>query len=268
MKKVLATIDNSLAARPVLAVAQSLADVLGARVEALHVKVDGDETARTAAASAAVPYRAVEGRVVERLVREGGDEDAAALVMGARRLPADPRPLGATAVAVATRLLKPVVVVPPEARVASSLRRVLVPLEGTDATSLAPRSLIEVAREASIDVVALHVVDADAIPAFTDQPQHEQPAWAREFLARYCPWGIESVRLETRIGRPADVVPRVARECGCDLIALGWAQELELGRAAVVRAALAGPHVPVMLVPVQLIVDTRRPTFVLGAGRA
>ena len=93
---------------------------------------------------------------------------------------------------------------------------------------------------------------SDEIPPFTDQPQHEHSAWATEFVARYCPWGVGSVQLEVRIGRAEELVPRVAAESGCDLIALGWAQELAPGRAPVVRAALERSHRPVMLVPVRV----------------
>ena len=74
--------------------------------------------------------------------------------------------------------------------------------------------------------------------SFTDQPQHEGEAWNQEFLARYCPWGVGLVRFETRVGSAAAVVPAVAEETGCDLIALGWSQDLAAGRAGVVRAAL------------------------------
>jgi nucleotide-binding universal stress UspA family protein len=159
--------------------------------------------------------------------------------------------LGSTAVAVATTLLKPVVVVSPEAEPPPIISRALVPLEGELTTSLAPRALIELAPAVGLEVVALHVVPPEAIPAFTDQPQHEQQAIAREFLARYCPWGIDVVRFETRVGRREDLIPLAAEECDCDLIVLGWLQQLSSGRAKVVRATLERSRVPVMLLPIQ-----------------
>jgi Universal stress protein family len=99
------------------------------------------------------------------------------------------------------------------------------------------------------------VHEEEVIPAFTDQPQHEQAAWAREFLERFCRWGVGTVRLETRVGRSGELIPLVADECGCDLIALGWAQELSSGRAPVVRETLERSHLPVLLVPVRLGAD-------------
>ncbi len=248
MTKVLAALDNSLAGKPVLATGQALAELLGTDLEAVHVKVDGDRTARNAAEAARVALRALEGPVVERLVEAGAADDVVAFVLGARGTPGGRRPLGGTAMSVATALLKLVVVVPPEPHLPKTIRRVLVPLEGTLSSSLAPRSIVKLAGK--VDIVALHVYEEDSIPGFTDQPQHEQAAWAQEFLARWCPWGLGTVRLESRVGSPGALVPATAAECGCDLIALGWSRELAAGRAAVVRAALERARVPVMLMPV------------------
>lgn len=257
MTIVLAALDNSLAGNPVLVTARAFARILGARVHAVHVVTDHDRTAHNVAQAAGVPLQIVEGPVVDRLIEAASADDVAAVVIGARATPSGRRPLGSTAFAVATSLLKPVVVVPPDAHVAPELRRILVPLEGTASTSLAPRSIVELARDTKLDVIALHVHDENAIPAFTDQPQHEHDAWAREFLARYCPWGIGTVRLERRVGRSDELLPEVAQQVGCDLIALGWTQQLEAGRAPVVRAALERAPVPVLLVPVYVRSEPR-----------
>lgn len=250
MKKVLVALDNSPAGRSVVGNALAFAALVEAKVETLHVQVDGSRTARTTAESAAVPFRTVAGPVVERLVEAGEAEDVVALAMGARGTSAARHPLGGTATAVATALAKPVLIVPPEGNPSPAFRRVLVPLEGTLSTSLAPRAMFELAAGAEIDVLALHVHDLDSIPAFTDRPQHEQPAWEREFLLRYCPWGLGAVRLETRVGRIGELVPLVSEQCDCDLIALGWSQELSGDRAPVVRETLARSRLPVLLVPV------------------
>jgi nucleotide-binding universal stress UspA family protein len=267
MKTVLAAIDNSLAGKPVLAGAGALAKLLGADVEALHVEVDGGRTARNVADAAGVGLRTVSGSVVERLVAAASVDDVLALAIGARGTPSGRRPLGGTATAVATALLKPVLVVPPDAEPRTAFHRVLVPLEASQSTALAPRSIIEVARDAEVAVLALHVHDEASIPAFTDQPQHEQAAWTKEFLARYCPWGLGTVQLETRVGRADDLVPAVAAERGCDLIALGWSQELARGRAAVVRGTLERSRLPVLLVPVRLAVPAAGPRQIRVANQ-
>lgn len=258
MKKVIAALDNSLAARSVVATATSLASLFSARVEAVHVGEDGDGTriAADAAAAADLELRMLEGPTVAALVRAAEHGDVVALVVGTRGLPMGGRAIGSTALEVITSLMKPVVVVPPSAARPGPFKRVLVPLEGTVSTSLAPRSLVELADDADVEVVVLHVHDADTLPAFTDQPQHEGTAWRDEFVARYCPWGVGKVSMQVRLGRREEEILRAAAETKSDLVALGWAQELAAGRAPVVRELLERGRIPVLLVPMQLVRDS------------
>lgn len=265
MNEVLAALDCSLAAKPVLATAQAVGEVLGAAVAGIHVGADAEPTPRGLAEAAGVPLRVVQGPVVDRLIAAGEDEATSVLVIGARGIPTDPRPLGATAVSVATSVLKPVVVVAPDAHPPATIRRILVPLEGDLSSSVAPRVLLEPAPHAELDLVALHVFGPDEIPAFDDQPYYEQEARAQEFLARYCPWGPARVRLATRVGRREEEVARAAAEFACDMIVLGWSQRFTAGRARVVRGTLERCTTPVMLFPVGRQPGTR-PSFVNHAS--
>jgi nucleotide-binding universal stress UspA family protein len=242
MAIVLAALDNSLAVNPVLVMARTLARMLGDGVEAIHVLGEGSEAAEAAVRAAGVPLRISSGPVVERLIDAGKAPDVAAMVIGARGTIGSSHALGSTALAVVTSLRTPVVVVPPTAQVAPRLRRVLVPLEGTTSSSLAPRSIIELASGAEVEVIVLHFGGVEV----GDEP------WTREFLARYCPSGVGTVRLERRAGKREELVPLVAEELQSDLIVLGWAQQLSDGRAPVVRAALEGSKIPVMLIPVAM----------------
>jgi nucleotide-binding universal stress UspA family protein len=252
VRKVLAALDNSLAAGAVLATAANLARLFHAQVDAVHVGEDGNGIALSEAAAAALELRKLAGPTVPALVQAAEDEEVVAIVVGTRRLPLGGRPVGATALELITSLLKPVVVVPPDAARPSELRRVLVPLEGTLSTSLAPKALIELAQDANVEIVIVHVHDAATLPAFTDQPQHQARAWCEEFVARYCPWGVWKVSIELRVGRREEEILAAARETECDLIALGWAQELAAGRAPVVREVLERGRIPVLLMPVHL----------------
>jgi nucleotide-binding universal stress UspA family protein len=249
MTRVIAALDNSLAARPVLAIACALGELLAAEVEPVHVAVDGDRIARSGADAAGLRLRTLDGPTVDALLEAARADDVEALVIGARDTPGGRRPLGGTALAVATSLGKPVVVVPPDASPPTAVRRVLVPVEGIS-PRLTPRRIVALGQEADVEVVVLHVHDEGSLPSFTDQPQHELDAWEREFLNRFCPWGIGSVRIETRVGRSEELVPLVAEQAEVDLIALGWGQALAEGRAPVVRAVLEKGRTPVMLVPV------------------
>jgi nucleotide-binding universal stress UspA family protein len=266
MKTIVVALDNSLAGKALIAAAKALALLLNADLEAVHIQVDGDQTARNSAEAAGIPLRVLTGEVVEQLVEAGTAGGVIALAIGARGTAHSRRPLGSTAEAVATALSKPVLITAPDGAPSASIQRVLVPLEGTLSSSLAPRAIFELAGDAQLDVVALHVHDQDSIPAFTDQPQHERPAWTREFLHRYLPAGLGKVELETRVGRTGELIPEIAEEHDCDLIALGWSQELAPGRAPVVRETLTRTRRPVLLVPVQLAAAADIAMSSAGAG--
>jgi nucleotide-binding universal stress UspA family protein len=162
---VLAALDNSLAANPVLVMARSLARVLGARVEAVHVLDEGSGQADDAARAAGVPLRVCSGPVVPRLVEAGNDTEVVAVVIGARGAGASDHPLGSTALAVVTSFSKPVVVVPPGAQLPPQVRRVLVPIQAAS-SSLVPVSLPVLGRGAIVEVIGRDVGDqAEALVA-------------------------------------------------------------------------------------------------------
>jgi nucleotide-binding universal stress UspA family protein len=249
MSTVLAAIDNSAAAGSVLATAETIARRLGWRLEALHVREDGDVGARTAAEAQGVDLTEVEGSPTETIGDIAGAEEIVALVVGARSFAAADV-LGGTAATLVTALDKPVVVVPPEVPPIQTLSRILVPLDATEASAEALRRGLELLTAADVEVIVLHVDFGDTLPMFDDQCQHETDAWMAEFLRRYCPVAPEGVRLELRTGRPGEHVVGVAVETGADLIALGWRQEVATGRAAVVREVLTRSRLPVVLFPV------------------
>jgi len=170
-------------------------------------------------------------------------------VLGVRGVPAGPRPAGHTALAVARRAAKPLVVVPPGPRdpPPAGLHRVLVPLDGTPAAAQAVQQTVLRFAGSGVEVVALHVFDAATVPRFWDRPEYNHDAWAQEFLVRWCP--TPGSRLELRTGRLGGRVLEVAAAERADMIALGWSQDLTPDRAAVVREVLTRTDVPVMLLP-------------------
>lgn len=248
--RVIAAIDNSAAARPVLGAAGALARLFEASVEALHVREDGDEVARAEAEAAGVPLRTEPDPPVDTIVEAGRAGDVAAMVLGVRGTPGGKRPAGHTALEVITSLGKPVAVVPPVASVASAPFRVVVPLDATAGTAAAVRIAIEAACRADLEVVVAHVFDEAHLPMFDEQPQHETEAWVREFLTRYCPGAKDRARVEIRVGAPEREILSVIEDAGGDLVAVGWSQDLSPGRASVVRELLRWSEVPVLLLPV------------------
>jgi nucleotide-binding universal stress UspA family protein len=250
MTRIIAAIDNSAAATPVLETARMVSELLDADVEAVHVRRDRDTAAAAAAAAADVPFHVTSGSTPDRLSEAIAPPDVAALVLGARSTPAGRRPVGSTALELITSASKPVIVVPPDKRLAASIDSILVPLDASSATAAALAGTIELARRSKIAVIVLHVREEASLHPFSDQPQHEARAWAEEFVARYCPCPLDEVDLHLRVGVPREQIGNVVEETGADLIVLGWSQTLEPGRAAVVRATLTRSPVPVMLLPV------------------
>jgi nucleotide-binding universal stress UspA family protein len=249
MTTVLAGIDNSAAAGPVLTAAKAAAALLRGRATAVHVRENGMEAARAAARAAGVELVPARGPTRECLVDSARRSEVALLVLGARGTPGGQRPAGRTALDVVSAVAKPVLVVPPDARL-EHVARMLVPLDGTMASATTLASTIRFARKSRIEVIALHVHQPETLPAFEDHPHHEREAWAREFVGRYCDLPLDEVRLEVRVGSPAREVVQVARDLDVDVITLGWRRRLGSDRAAVVREALAHSPVPVLLVPI------------------
>ncbi len=248
MTRVLAAIDSSAAARPVLSAAAAMADLFGSHVDALHVQEPGWATAQAAADTAGAHLTLVSGRALEQIVQEAGRSDVVAVVLGARATPGGARPAGHIATQVATSSHKPVVVVPPDCEVPVRFRRILVPLEAVMATASAVDSALLAAATGGAEVVVVHVMTEQALPPFTDQPQHEVEAWTEEFRRRYC--DRPGVRLEVRMGVPRDRVLAFAEEMQADAILLAWSQRLVAKRAALVRSVLEHSRIPVILVPI------------------
>jgi nucleotide-binding universal stress UspA family protein len=247
MRRVIAAIDNSAAARPVLIMAQAVASALAAVLDVVHVMEDGDETARASAQARGVTLRTMSGDPVGQLARVVAEEDVVGLVLGARGGLGGPRPAGHLALTLADRTDKPVVVVPPDSRPPAHLRRVLVAMEGTPGKARALQRTIELSTGAGLEIVVVHV--DEEVPSFTDQVQHETEAYAQEFLARHV-LGVPQARLELRIGVPATEVLDAVASLEPELVAIGWPHGADPGRGAVAREIIDRSPVPVLLVAV------------------
>ncbi len=223
MTQVLAVLGGGTTEAPVIETAAALAEIAHARVR--QVSLPGDLSAERAAA-----------QLLGALHSPGS-----LLAVMAR----DERSIWRR---VAQRSARPVVLVPAAARGRRpEIRRVLLPLDGTAESAAAVAGTVEQFASAGVDLVVLHVFDAETVPRFWDQAAHAVGAWTEEFLARYC--AQPGVRLEIRTGVAGEHVLDVAEAERADTIALGWSQQLDPGRARTVRRAVLDAVVPVMLVP-------------------
>jgi nucleotide-binding universal stress UspA family protein len=262
MTTVIAAIDSTPAARPVLETALSLAGLLGADVEGVHVPDAGTETVHLTAARLHVPVRIVEGPPADAIIAALEPPDVVGAVVGARATPGGRRPVGGTALAVLERSEKPLAVVPPEAAAVgvNPVRRVLVPLDATreSGAALARLEAAAAGRIGAVDVVLLHVFGPDTMPRFLDRPERDLLMWADEFRDRWS--RLPGVRVETRMGEPSGGILAATREESPDLVVLSWRRNLDEGHAQVVRDVLAHCAVPVLLLPVREdeVIDVRR----------
>jgi nucleotide-binding universal stress UspA family protein len=247
MKRVLACIDESAAARPVIEVACAIAPLFDATVEAVHVAEDHEATPSETARSQHVPLRMLHGDVVDELTTLIASEDVAAVAVGARGRTTH-RLVGHVALELAERSDTPVLVVPPDAHVAR-IHRVLVALKGTPSNAIHLARALELAADADIDLVVVHVDDESTIPSFSDQAQYETDEYAREFMARYVP-AAPLARLKMRVGAPAEEILHASDEVHPDMIAVGWRKHGG-ERGEVARELLERSHLPLLLVAVR-----------------
>jgi nucleotide-binding universal stress UspA family protein len=246
---ILAAIEPSAAAGPVLDVATALAERLGLTPVAVHVPEGDAEPARLLAEHWGMRLLLAEGTPADAIRTAMEREGAELAVVGARRLPTGPRPAGETALAVAAGASRPVVVVPPNPHLDPSTdpKLLVLPLEDAEELSAAAREALLRLGGAGIRLRVVHVFDEANAPRFWDRPEHDAQAWAHEFLARWDP--APEVELELRAGLPVEGILDVATEHGADLIALSWSRELAEHRDQVAREILARALVPVVLLP-------------------
>lgn len=246
MNTVLAALDCSAADGPVMETALGVAELLGAAVKAVHVGEGPAVTAEGAAAMAGVPLHLLAGPVVKALLAELDAPEVAAGVLGARGLPSGRRPAGGTVLRVLEQTGKPVVVVPPEAFAVCPrpLRRLLLPMDGTDLTSARIADALDTLVSTDTELVVVHVFDERARPPILNHGGIEQ--WGDEFLLRHLPG--RHARFEWRSGYAPDLVLQVGEERAVDLVVVGWAQTLK-GHGDVIRAVLSRSKVPVLVLP-------------------
>lgn len=247
-QRVLAAIDSSAAARPVLRTADLIATIAGDTVEALHVGNRANRTARAIAKSEGVDVTTRRGDVIESIVTAAEDDDVDIVVLGARGRPSGARPAGHVVLGVMAGLDKPVVVVPPDANPSDALRRVLIAIEGEPQHSPTLAGLLARIAAAAVEISAVHVDDEASLPSFSDQPHYEREAFARELLARHLP-EPRPVDLSLRVGDPADEVLAASAQMCADLMVVTWGRDLSPGRAMFVREILERATIPVVFVP-------------------
>ena len=212
MSIVLAAIDSSAAARPVLETALRVGQLTGAGVQAVYVRSDplrSVETPESLAARSEVPFRVLEDPVESTLLAAMGASEVLVGVVGARATTGGRRPVGRTTRDIIERTNKPVVVVPPGVIAPGPFRRLLVPLEGTEESSKPVLERLWPLLSADVEVIVLHVFTDATRPAMLDRPVRDLGLLGREFLTRHFPPATD---IELRPGPVAMRVMQVSAE--------------------------------------------------------
>lgn len=252
MQVVIAAVTDDSTAPSVLAEADRMSSLLGARTEVVHVEEEPpDPRAADRLAELGADIKLLRDPVVEGIVDEMAGDGVLLGVIGCRGTPHRYRPLGSVALGVMTMTAKPLLVVPPDAREhPGPVARAVVPLEGSEVASQAVAETVRDLVGAQAEVVVVHVFEEATAPRFLDRPEHDLGAWADEFLVRHVGPGVG--RLTWRTGGTARRILEVADEEDADLVVLSWGQQFT-GHGAVVSAVLGGAAMPVLLLPADTV---------------
>lgn len=265
---VLVPLDGSVHATAAIPVARGLGELLHATVALFHV--NGDKlTPNSLVQRMRLSGEDVSGLIVEHrpgaaaaaIIKEAGEGHAAMIVMCPHiRTDLRWRALGSVAAAVLRAAPCPVVFVPPaRGRKRWALHRLLVPHDGTPTSAATIGPATDLALKAAAELVVLHVATPGAgaptepgtliSPRYIDQPQHEWPAWAQEFLARLRAVGgvrgEAEIRLSVEQGDAGAAIVDFARQS--DLIVLGWRGVLEPDRARTMQRVIRDSTCPVIV---------------------
>src|SRR6516165_959790 len=262
---ILVPLDSSEQALAALPVAKVLGEIERAALRIVHVSERRPASAELLKLEATVPdgstVDARTGEPAAEILLAAGEMKPRLIVMCTHTAAKPGKTLGSTATNVLRNAPCPVVLVPPgRDSIAWHLQHVLVPHDGTPTTSAALRPAAELAERASAELLVAHVTGIRAAPAepgslttprYVDQPQHEWPAWASEFVDRLacgCPLGQLHVRILLTHGNAATEILRLSEKQSTDLIVLAWRGIWEVPRAVTIKDILREARCPIMVV--------------------
>ncbi len=244
IKNVVLPLDGSQSSRLAVPIARTLSKLYGAT---LHVVTVGQEVLHT---KEALSHLGLTSEEMQGAVLDACSGDPAEAIVGAaQQLPSpllvmcthtgverSSDDFGAVAESVLRVAPERIVLLAPErGDRAWVIRRVLLAHDGTASSDCATAPAAEIAQSARAEVIALHVAARKAphpepgslpAPRYIDQPQHEWPAWAGEFMDRMLAMGAPCSSVQFKLlvtgGQPGSEVAQLARERDVDLVVMAW----------------------------------------------
>ena len=187
MSIILAALDATPTAQSVLEAALKVGEMTHTDVEAVHVPMDDDRSAQLRTDKAHLPLRLLSGPLEPALLTAIEAPSTLVAVIGAKAATDHKRVIGTTARHIVERSTKPVVIVPPEFDHPGALRRLLIPLEGTESSSRPVVERLLPLLAVDVELIVLHVFTESTRPAMLDRPWRDLEMLGKEFLTRHLP---------------------------------------------------------------------------------
>jgi len=271
---VLVPVERASHAATALPVARELARLKGATVVLIHVGREPlasgellDQVGLSPEDARGLIIHQCAGSSADTIVRQAAARNAEFIVMCSPSEPDRPlHPFGSVAGDVLRTAPCPVVLVPPTRRPDPwALHQVVLPHNGTPTSAAAFVPAADLASRAGADLVVLHVSTPGSkrptepgtfvTPRYLDQPQHDWPLWAQEFIDRVRGSGhpviFEKIRLVVAHGETDAAILDFARRNATDLIALAWRGGVAPERARTMRRVISEASCPVIIFRVQ-----------------
>lgn len=271
---ILVPLDGTSRATAALSVARAFAELEGATLHIVHI---GETTVPQSALLERLDLmpEQLRGCVLDQatgppaasIVRLAGEHRNVFIVLCTHTATDKTRgALGRVAEEVLRDAPCPVVLLQPERGLEPwTLRKILLPHDGTPTTAAAISSAADLASRADAELLVLHVAEPGArrpaepgtlvTPRYLDQPQHEWSCWEREFLERlaalgHCPAGAR-LRLLLGTGEPGAEIMRAVDAHDCNLIVLGWHGQLTEEHGSTMKAVIREARCPVFVLRVE-----------------
>ena len=269
-ENIIVPLDGSDEARAALPVAKFFAQLDGATLHVVNVSESAQGPRRTFEELGVSPEElrgavldSVSGDAAERIMELSQNLPTPMIVMCTHAAGGvQPEAFGSVAEAVISSAPAQIVFVAPERGHQNwHIKRVVLAHDGSPTADIATGPAARIAHRAGAEVVALHVAARKAsqpepgslpAPRYVDQPQHEWPSWANEFLQRMMTLGAPPASVNFRLlvtgGQPGSEIAQFARDHNADLVVLGWHGSWGPEHAGTLKVVVRGSGCPVMLV--------------------
>lgn len=284
VSNIILPLDGRELSRVAIPVARGLAELYGAT---LHVVYAGEPTldpdlrlGRLGARWEEIPGAVVDqsSEAAPELIERSAKELPEALIVMCTRTGSSSKPdcFGTvTETVLASNPGRVVLLAPDRYERQFKVSRVVLAHDGTPTCDVAAAPAAEIALRAGAELFVLHVAapragiskEAGSVPApqYVDQPQHEWPSWAGEFMSRMLALGApaSSIRFKLAVtgGQPGSEVAQFSRKQDTDLVVMANSGDWASCKNMAIRVVILTCGCPVLLVPTK-----ERPESVLEAA--